>query len=153
MTGLIDTKTKQPWPAVWRNRRFEDIRAGVRNDMKARDRERGIPDNGQVYLSPVEDEGGHRKPPVVDRAMADRKHTMKESKLLYHKRRLEFCQTPHSLDEYIEKFETPDASILKAAQDAAKGIEDSLPKNKGKAEAPKTEEKPAGKPKSTKGGD
>lgn len=142
MTGLIDSKTKEVWPGLWRNRRFEDIRVGIRNDMKARDLERGIPDNGQVYLARVEDKGGHRKPLVVDRAMADRKHKMSESKLLYHKRRLELCETPQDLDKYIEEYETPDAQRLKNAQAAAKDIEASLPK---------TEAKPAGKPKATKG--
>lgn len=148
MSVVIDTKTKEPWSAVWRNRKFAEIRNETIADLLARDLERGIGPDGQVYTTELREKGEHStQVATVDRGLSAQRHTGHDVRILYRRRITEFCFEPRDLDAFTKTFGTPDAEKLKAAQEAAQGIVESLPK--GGKTAAKTQDAPSMKP--TKG--
>lgn len=127
MSIVIDTKTKQPWSALWRNRKFAQIHKEASDALVRRDRQRGIGADGQVYTTQLKSKGEHSSEvATVDRALAGRRHTGREVRLLYRRRIAEFCSEPQDLQSFVEEFGTPDAEKLKAAQEAAQGVVESL---------------------------
>lgn len=127
MSIVIDKETKKPWSDVWRNRKFAKIRREASDALVARDRARGIGPDGQVYTTQLKSKGEHSSVvATVDRALAGKRHTGREVRLLYRRRIAEFCSEPQDLQSFVEAFGTPDAEKLKAAQEAAQGIVESL---------------------------
>lgn len=130
---LVDTTTKEVWPALWANRQLHEIRAKAISDLEARSTARGVPKNGQVYTmerdgddDDDDDDAQRSESAVVDQALAAKRHNYQDVRLLTKSRWATFCAEPQDLSKFKARFEIPDVKLLKRHQDAAADIENSL---------------------------
>lgn len=129
MSMPVDTKTNEPWPAVWANRMLQEIRTEAIDNLKARSVARGIPENGQCYtMETIGDEGDENatQVAVIDAVMVKNRHNYRDVRLLTNARWSRFCSTPQDLSAFITRFETPDEAALERVESAAADIEASL---------------------------
>lgn len=105
----INEATGKKWSEANAQRMYKAIRTKALKALTARDAERGIPQpTGQVYLredgSTEEDETASGRF-VVDRHLADLKHTGRELRLLTAKKWNEFCASRDKDDTIIRRDE------------------------------------------------
>jgi hypothetical protein len=129
MSIVIDSKSGDPWPANWRNRKLQQIREEVKEELIVRDEGRGIGRDGQVYTLKVEGDGENRtETAVVDPALAAKRRTGRETRLLAQSRWLEFCSKEQDLQAFIASRGKDDVHRAEAARKAAAPVEQTLKK-------------------------
>lgn len=134
---LIDSKTNTPWPPKWANMALRGVKRKASADLVARDRSRGIPESGQVYTTESDEKGEHKRETcTVDRALAGKRHTGRESRILREARWREFCSKPQDLAAFKAANTAPEVEATEAAIAKAAPIEESLVKETGAATAP-----------------
>ncbi len=93
----FDKDGKTRWPAKKAKIKFKQLRAEVIARLRARDAEHGIPPNGQVYATHLDDLGNaiYEIDPVLARA----KHSGAETNYELQKAWDEFCAEPRDSSE------------------------------------------------------
>jgi len=107
----IDSETGTPWSAEGSNLKLQEIRAGVIQELCARDMQNGVPEDGKVYtetvIEPKEGERGRPQYIVrIDPRLVAVKHKGEETKRLVRARWASFCSEPRN-----EKDEVKDAQL------------------------------------------
>ena len=124
---LIDTKTNAPWPPQWANMALRRIKGKASADLVARYISRGIPESGQVYTTEKDEKGEHKRAIcTVDRSLAGKRHTGRESRILRESRWRDFCSKPRDLAAFKAENTEPEVKATEAAIAKAAPIEESL---------------------------
>lgn len=141
----IDTKTGDPWPAVYAGLAGAEIRGECCAALVERDEARGIV-GGKVTTTISDPKAGDNASTkdVVDVGKSRAKHTGDELNALFASRWAAFCSEPRDLAEFIESVKTPDEAEMEAAKDAGAGIEESLKDPMGSMHAPPVGDDPGG---------
>ena len=86
----LDGKTR--WPASKVNYVFQKMRAEVVDELRLRDMDHGIPEDGKVYSDTVDANGGRNF--RINWALAEKKHDGAETNHLLQLKWDEFCSEP-----------------------------------------------------------
>jgi len=127
----IDSKTGKPWNEVNANAMLRDIKAEAVRQLKARDKARGIPEDGKMYRE-VERDPEHPdelpKMIVPDPELAHVKRSCgRDLNLLIKYRWMEFISEPRDEASYaLETSTTERAAALIKAKAVAASVEASL---------------------------
>lgn len=131
---LIDTKTGKSWSDAAIRLAHDTVRDGVSMALTGRDRARGIPESGHVYVESEISATAAGQRLVVDPALAALKHTGGEHKRLVLARWAKFCSERRSEAEFMAKHATVEQDAKKAtiaaADDVEQSLKDALPDDK-----------------------
>lgn len=130
----IDTKTGDPWPSRWATAKLKELKDEASAELVARDRARGIAEDGQVYDMEKVKKGEHsRTQAIVNPHLAALRHTGQEVRLLTKSKWADWCSQPRDLQAFVASVKTSEAAAIESAKEAAAEIVESIPKE----EAPK----------------
>src|SRR3972149_346649 len=105
---IIDKVSGRPWNKANAALKSRSIRAQVVSELRKRDTERGIPENGQVYreeVTTVKKNGQEevvKRVCIVDPILAALRHKPEEVDTLHRLRWLEFASEPQDETAFID---------------------------------------------------
>lgn len=127
----IDSKTGKPWDHVNANAKLREIKVGAVMQLRARDKSRGIPEDGKMYEEVETDpeNPGKRSKVIVPLARLANivRSTGRDLVLLIKHRWAEFISIPQDQAAFaLETGSTMQKINLKVAKKAAADVESSL---------------------------